>query len=122
MDERLVDSDLPTADRVEPAIKRMLALDAPPTAVFSSNVAVSIGLLSRLRALNWTPAIVAFSDFDAARIADPMITVVHNDPVELGRRAAELALERLGGYRGPPRTVHLDTPLLLRESHRMVHR
>ena len=79
----------------------MLALDEPPTAVFSANVAVSIGVLSQLRVLRWSPAIVAFSDFDAARIADPMITVVHNDPVELGRRAAELALGRLSGYSRP---------------------
>ena len=50
-----------------------------------------------------------------------MITVVHNDPVELGRRAAELALGRLSGYSGPPRLVRLETPLLLRESHRLVH-
>ena len=88
----------PAADQVEPVIRRMLALDEPPTAMFSSNVAVSIGVLSGLRALRWAPAIVAFSDFDAARIADPMVTVVHNDPVELGRRgrrACPRALERL---------------------------
>jgi LacI family transcriptional regulator len=121
-DERLVDAAIPSADRVEPVIRRMLALDEPPTAVFSANVAVSVGVLSQRRQLHWSPAIVAFSDFDAARIAEPMITVVHNDPVELGRRAAELALGRLDGYRGPPRMVRLDTPLLLRESHRMVHR
>jgi len=120
-DERLVDSAVPAADRVEPVIRRMLALDDPPTAVFSSNVAVSVGLLARLRTLRWSPAIVAFSDFDAACIAEPMVTVVHNDPVELGRCAAELALERLAGYAGPPRLLRLDTPLLLRESHRMVH-
>ena len=121
-DEQLIDAAIPSADQVEPVIRRMLAFDEPPTAVFSSNVAVSIGLLSRLRALRWAPAIVAFSDFDAALIAEPMVTVVHNDPVELGRCAAELALERLAGYRGPPRMVRLDTPLLLRESHRLVRR
>jgi LacI family transcriptional regulator len=121
VDERLVDAAVPAADLVGPVIEGMLALDEPPTAVFSSNVAVSVGLLSRLRTLHWSPAMVAFSDFDAACIADPMVTVVHNDPVELGRRAAELALERLAGYSGPPRMVRIATPLLLRESHRMVH-
>jgi LacI family transcriptional regulator len=121
VDERLLDAAIPASDQVEPVVRRMLALDEPPTAVFSANVAVSVGVLSQLRVLRWSPAIVAFSDFDAARIADPMITVVHNDPVELGRRAAELALGRLDGYTGPPRMVRLETPLLLRESHRLVH-
>jgi LacI family transcriptional regulator len=111
---------VPSADLVQPVIQRMLSLEEPPTAVFSSNVATSIGLLSIVRPLRWAPAIVAFSDFDAARIADPMVTVVHNDPVELGRCAAGLALERLGGFTGPPRLVQLDTPLLLRESHKVA--
>ena len=45
------------------------------------------------------------------------MTVVDNDPVELGRRGAELALERLDGYRGPTRLVRIDTPIIERESH-----
>ena len=57
---------------------------------------------------HWSPAIVAFSDF-GARIHNPTVTVVDNDPVELGRRGAELALERLDGYRGPARRVCIDT-------------
>ncbi|MGH9137851.1 MAG: LacI family DNA-binding transcriptional regulator [Acidimicrobiales bacterium] len=119
-DERLVDAAIPGADLVEPVVRRMLALDEPPTAVFAANVAMSIGVLALMRPLHWAPAMIAFSDFDAARIADPMVTVVDNDPVLLGRRAAELALERLDGYAGPPRLVRLDTPLVIRESHAVV--
>ena len=71
---------------------------------------------TRFRARQFA-AIVAFSDFDAARIHDPTVTVVDNDPVELGRRGAELALQRLDGYRGPSRLVCIDTPIIERESH-----
>lgn len=125
VDERLVDGSIADAVQVEQKIDAMRSLEEPPTAVFTSNVATSIGLLSLLRAgkgehTDWSPGIVAFSDFDAARIFDPMVTVVDNDPVELGRRAAELALDRLDGYSGPPRHVRIDTPVVERESHLVV--
>jgi DNA-binding LacI/PurR family transcriptional regulator len=74
-------------------------------------------LLSGLRQRRWKPAIVAFSDFDAARIHNPTVTVIDNDPVRLGRRGAELALDRLQGYHGAARLEYIDTPIIERESH-----
>lgn len=117
IDERLVHPTITERPMVAPIVDRMLALDDPPTAVFSGNVEISLGLLTAMRTTGWKPAVVAFSDFDAATIHDPMVTVVHNDPVLLGIRAAELALERLDGHRGPVRTVQIETPLIERESH-----
>ena len=116
-DDALVHAAITEAALVDPAVDKMLALADPPTAVFVANVNTSVGLLSGLRPRRWAPAIVAFSDFDAARIHDPTVTVVDNDPVELGRRGAELALERLDGFRGPARLVCIDTPIIERESH-----
>jgi LacI family transcriptional regulator len=116
-DEALVHATLCDEVLVYPVIDELLALPDPPTAVFAANVNTSIGLLSGMRPRRWSPAIVAFSDFDAARLHDPAVTVVHNDPVAVGRRGAELALQRLDGYRGPARLVCIDTPIIERESH-----
>ncbi len=116
-DDELVHAAIIEQADADRAVDALLALANPPTAVFSANVSTSVALLAQLRPRQWSPAIVAFSDFDAARIHDPTVTVVDNDPIELGRRGAELALERLDGYRGPPRLVHIDTPIIERESH-----
>jgi LacI family transcriptional regulator len=116
-DGGLVHAAIHESALVDPVVDSLLALADPPTAVFVANVNTSIALLSCLRQRRWAPAIVAFSDFDAARLHDPTVTVVDNDPVELGRRGAELALERLDGYRGATRLVCIDTPIIERESH-----
>src|SRR5690606_37545254 len=49
VDERLIDTNVPDVDDVEPVIRRMLAVEDPPSAVFSSNVATSIGVLAQVR-------------------------------------------------------------------------
>lgn len=116
-DDALVHAAIDEHQSVDLAVDSLLALRNPPTAVFSANVNTSVGLLCGLRARHWSPAIVAFSDFDAARIHDPTITVIDNDPVELGRRGAGLALERLAGYGGAARLIRIDTPIIERRSH-----
>jgi LacI family transcriptional regulator len=116
-DDALVHAAIDEADLVDPAVDALLALPDPPTAVLAANVNTAVGLLSGLRRRRWAPAIVGFSDSDAARVHNPTVTVIDNDPVELGRRGAELALQRLDGFAGPARTVCIETPIIERESH-----
>ena len=46
-------------------------------------------------------ALVAFDHIEIADIVDPGITTVPQDADELGRRAAELLFDRIGGSLGP---------------------
>jgi len=56
------------------------------------------------------------SNLPLADLVDPSVTVVAQQPVALGRRAAELLFERIDGYTGAGRTVVVDTDLIVRES------
>ena len=64
--------------------------------------------------LHETVAMVGFDDVDLAAVVEPGITVMPQQPAELGRLAGRLLLERLAGDRGEPRRVILDGQLIER--------
>ncbi|GAA2715412.1 LacI family DNA-binding transcriptional regulator [Actinoplanes palleronii] len=103
--------DAATAERT---IGDLLALDDPPTALFTTNNRLTTGALRALRGLDRPPALVGFDDFELADVVGT--TVIAHDMTELGRQAARLAHERIGGHTGPPRTVVIPTTLIARGS------
>jgi LacI family transcriptional regulator len=59
---------------------------------------------------------VGFDDLELSDMLTPGFTVVAQSTAELGRIAAEMLFERLGGYHGPARHVELPTTLIVRGS------
>lgn len=112
--ERYVRSGSHDVESAEALTRELLALPEPPTALFATNNRNTTGVLHALRDSGRRLALVGFDDFDLADLLG--ITVVAHDPVEMGRMAAEIALARLDGDDGPPRTVVLPTWLVTRGS------
>ncbi|MFC7616382.1 LacI family DNA-binding transcriptional regulator [Actinokineospora soli] len=110
--------DLHSAEAAERAVRAMLALDDPPTALFSSQNLVTIAAVRALRALGrqHAVALVGFDDFPVADLLDPGVTVVAQDPAAIGRTAAELLFRRLDGERWEPRQHRVETRLIARGS------
>ncbi len=109
--------DVDTAT-VTAALRRILALPDPPTAVFSSNARCTVSVVSALQALRRRDvAVVGFGDFPTAAALDPAITVIDQDGDGMGRFAAERLFERLDtpGRRLRRRTV-LPVSLVTRTS------
>lgn len=104
----------PTAESVREAVERMLTGPEPVTAIFSGNNRVSVLALHVLAAMEQTLAIVCFDDFELADLLG--ITVIAQDPTELGRRAAELLFQRLGGDKSPTHRIVIPTRMLGRGS------
>jgi len=61
-------------------------------------------------------ALVGFDDVVLGDVVRPGLTVLAQDPVGLGRRAAELLFSRLDGFDGPSQEIVLAPTLIERGS------
>ena len=88
---------------------------AGATALLTGNNRITADVL---RAHDGVPALalVGFDDFAFADLLEPAVSVIAQDAPGMGRRAAELLLERLGGSDGPPRKETWPTTLVQRGS------
>jgi LacI family transcriptional regulator len=89
---------------------------APVTAVLCGNNRITVGVLRRLPSLSPRPALVGFDDLELADLLSPGLTVIAQDPVALGRAAADLLFRRLAGDDTPPRRIVLPARLVPRGS------
>jgi LacI family transcriptional regulator len=116
-DPALVREGLHDSALAEEQALSMLSCGNPPTALFSGNNLITIGVLRALRRSGESHiGLVGFDDFDLADLVDPPVTVIAQDAAELGRRAAERLFARLAGDMGPPATQVLPTRLIARGS------
>src|SRR6187431_3188894 len=83
-------------------VRTVMTMDDPPTAL----------LVLRDLHDDGRTAIVGFDDFDTADVLG--VSVISYDPVELGRRAAQVALERIGDPAGFTRQIALPTWIIER--------
>jgi LacI family transcriptional regulator len=76
----------------------LLDLPDPPTAIFSTRSAISLGVVRALHMRGRTDiAFVSFGDFVTADVLAPAITVIDHDPRLLARRAVERLRARMDG-------------------------
>ncbi len=102
------------------ATRRLLRSQAALSAVFSSNNLMTLGVLRYLReaGLRYPRdlSIVGFDDPPWADSIYPSITSVAQAPFEMGYRAAEMLIRRIGGDASEPNHVCLECELRVRES------
>ena len=115
LDPELVRLGAHDAGSAEAAVRELLALRQPATAIFTGNNRITIGALRALSGSSGI-ALVGFDDLELAELVTPPVTVVSYDAAELGRRAARVLWDRLSGEDGPPRQIVLPTTLVPRGS------
>ena len=100
----------------EQAVRDLLTLDPPPTAIFTGNNRHTVGALRALRGRKREIALVGFDDFELADLLAMPTTVIRHDAFALGAEAARLAFDRLDGAPAPPKRVVVPTELVPRGS------
>jgi LacI family transcriptional regulator len=102
-------------------MRRLLALDEPPTAVFTVNNLVALGAIEAVRAHELEVpddvALVCFDDIEYASRLYPFLTVMAQPAETLGTLGTQLLLERIEG-RAPEqkRVVVLPAQFVVRQS------
>lgn len=98
------------------AVRALLKLPKSrrPTAVLTASSPATIGALRALRGREDAVALVGFDDLEIGELMG--LTVVRTNPLELGKVAAELLLERIGGRTDRPQHVVVKTELVPRGS------
>jgi LacI family transcriptional regulator len=117
-DPALVRMGLYDSSSASEATAELLAAEDPPTALFSAQNLITIGVVDRLRGAGRQRevALVGFDDLALADAIEPGLTVVAQDANTLGRMTAERLFARLDGDRSAARRVVVPTTLIERGS------
>jgi len=102
------------------AMKKMLALQDPPTAVFCSNDYMALGAMKGARecglSLPQDMSIVGFDDIQIASYVVPELTTIHQPAYEMGKLGAKLLFKLMEEKTGKPVQKMLESSLVVRES------
>jgi LacI family transcriptional regulator len=114
----LIVQDSGVPDFATERVVELMRLDDPPTAIFAAQNFITMGAVRALHRLDLhrRVALIGFDDFPMADTLDPAITVVAQDPREIGRRAAHLAFERIENPELPTGTYVVPSVIVRRGS------
>jgi LacI family transcriptional regulator, galactose operon repressor len=104
----------------ERAMRKLLALPKPPTAVFAAADLMAVGAMKAAREAGLRVpgelAVVGFDDIQLASLLDPALTTIRQDKVGVGRAAARALLEQIENPETTPAALTLPVELVVRTS------
>jgi LacI family transcriptional regulator len=108
---RYQESDVAAAEKT---VRSLLSMPTPPTALFAANNRNLFGALRAASGARPPIALAGFDDFELADLLALPLIVVAYDPVELGREAARLLLDRVEDGSGAvaPRRLVIPTAVV----------
>lgn len=120
LDPALVERGESQIEPAAQAVRRVLALRAPPTAIVTGNNLMTLGALRALREARLEiprdVSLVCFDDFDWAELFSPPLTVMAQPVEELGTKAVAMLAARIEAPEGKRRSVRLPPQMRVRSS------
>ena len=116
----ILESESEVADAYS-SVTQLLASPTRPTAIFATNARLTVGVMAALKSSGLRcPAdvsVLGHDGFDWQRAFEPGLTIVDQPAFDMGRKAAELLLQRMTGeLDGPPQRIVANAELIVRES------
>lgn len=92
----------------------------PPTAIYCADDQLAPEIYHTLENLNRRipvdVCVLGRGDLPISSVLNPPLTTFAIQPLEMGKKAAELLVESIQTHSGKPRRIYLDAPLILRGS------
>ena len=102
------------------ATRALMALPAPPSAIFCANDLMAVGCYEALRELGRRipddVAVMGYDDREIAQHLHPPLTTVLLPHFEMGSIAAELLIDSAAGSPIRPRQIKVECPIVMRKS------
>lgn len=118
LDPKLVPEVPFASDAARGALRAVLGLPDPPTALFLANARHATTVVSAVHELGRTDlAMVAFGDFTLADAVRPAITCIDQDPYLMGALGFERLMELVDEPDLPPEQRRVPTGFIERSSH-----
>lgn len=122
VDPELVRQGMPRSDYGHRLTQQLLMLSNPPDAIFTGNNLLTIGALRAIDELGLRVpedvALAAFDEMEWMFLVKPALTVVAQPTYAMGKKAAELLLQRIADPSRPPQEVLLQPTIKVHESSR----
>ena len=108
------------------AMQKLWNLPERPTAVFSANYTLCLGIYEAIYSLGIRIpedlSVVSFDDFELSMLLSPQLTAVRQPLTGLAEQACDLLLRRMNGdYSDFPRTIRLKPECIYRDSVRDLY-
>lgn len=107
-------------DEAKVAFHQLMSLESPPTAIFSTNNLMTLGVMIAASEHSFACpedlSVVGFDDFPWTSAFEPQLTTVVQDPNLMGLTAAKILIEKLERQKKQPQVIRLPTRLIIRNS------
>jgi LacI family transcriptional regulator len=113
-EEDLVSLGNHTVEAAQSAATALLTGPGSATAIFADNNRICVGVIRAVVRHGGEIGVAGFDDVELADLIPLRVALVTYDAIEVGRRAAELLFERIGGSEEPYKQVVLPTTLAVR--------